>query len=313
MKEEISGAPVYLLGAGFSRAIATCMPLTNELGEAVALRTDVSAEELSALGGFEAYLSQLMTRMPFLEGHENASRAASAERMIGAIASELDLRVDVASSTPPPLWLEQLVALWHAERAVVITLNYDTLVELAVSAGGLSVSRAGSDRIRIYGSQVVDPAPSLDRVTTYGSQAPPSDDSFQLIKLHGSLNWYWTSGDPASATREYQGRAYGEAPAADRARLPPVRLLDRLLIPPVSSKDSYYSSTLTEKLWRSAREAIRNTSRLTVLGYSFPNEDHVVSALIQQAPERTRVELVDKSPGDPNDGKPCQAGSTVSG
>src|SRR5208283_5015257 len=41
----------------------------------------------------------------------------------------------VWKSNSPPHWLENLITYWHNNRCVVITLNYDTLIECVASVG----------------------------------------------------------------------------------------------------------------------------------------------------------------------------------
>lgn len=110
------------------------MPITNELGEA--LRDRLSQEvdfDFHPDQTFEDWFTLQITPLPFLEGLQNSRRSADAARVIAEIAQVLDEKVEKASSSVSKLWLQQLVALWHAERAVVLTFNSDTLLERAVN------------------------------------------------------------------------------------------------------------------------------------------------------------------------------------
>ena len=51
--------------------------------------------------------------------------------MTEKLTDVLQERIDrtLQESDEPPDWLSRLVRYWHNERATVITLNYDTLVE----------------------------------------------------------------------------------------------------------------------------------------------------------------------------------------
>ncbi|MFS2242761.1 hypothetical protein [Microbacterium sp. OR16] len=203
------GRPVYVLGAGFSRAISEHMPLTDALGDAI--RNQVGADNLpeSINGSFEDWLTLLSTPLPFLEGYANTERRAIAERVTAAIAIELERCADLASRDAPPLWLSQLVALWHAERAVVLTFNYDTLVKRAVTTTEPIVDFDYDEApLAVSGPQVVYPAPAAPVGAAENPATFLTSDSLQLLKLHGSLNWYWAQGD---------GSTYFLSPAAESA------------------------------------------------------------------------------------------------
>lgn len=69
--------PVYILGAGFSKAICDEMPLLNALGQqALNLLPKASRESISFREGesFEQWLSMRTQNMPFLPDHENMRR-----------------------------------------------------------------------------------------------------------------------------------------------------------------------------------------------------------------------------------------------
>lgn len=269
------------------------MPLTDELGAAITSRLGVQWPAGSEATSFEERLTLLSTSLPFLEGHENTSRRALAERVTAALANELEDRNDLASAGDPPLWLLQLVSLWHAEQAIVITFNYDTLIEQAVTALR-PAARARGDREpeSIHGWQVAFPAPSPVNALTWESMDGPRQDSFQLLKLHGSLNWYWALGESGTIVRDAAVYGFGARSEIAADDVAGVRLLDRFLIPPVTSKDSYYNVNLVHMLWRTAFEAMQQASRLTIIGYSIPPADRIAAELLRSVPDATPVDVV---------------------
>ncbi|MFD4422147.1 hypothetical protein ACFWN7_11670 [Agromyces sp. NPDC058484] len=119
-------------------------------------------------------------------------QTVAVQRVIAEIATFLDERSKRASTIESPVWLRQLVSLWDAERAAVLTFNYDTLLERAVN-GSTPVTGAGSDSLQlVLGDRVVFPAPPATQPQFAGDAgAPHTADSFQVLKLHGSLAWYW--------------------------------------------------------------------------------------------------------------------------
>ncbi len=294
-----SERPVYVLGAGFSKAVHDAMPITNELGTALRHRLVDQVEiDLSSGQSFEQWLSLQLTAMPFLRQDENDRRRADAGRVVAEIATVLDGRVEEAASERAPLWLRQLVTLWHQEKAVVLTLNYDTLVERAVNASGLAVG-AGSSRLRtVLGDHVTFPAPLATEAQTLGDMGSQhTQESLQLVKLHGSLNWYWTSNDTVGTTmqRRRVKESFGGADDfGTESDFDAITALERYLIPPTTSKDDYYGSVLTTKLWRTAGAALAASRQVTLLGYSLPFEDKITAQLLVQA-SAASFEVVDRS------------------
>ena len=277
------------------------MPITDQLGREIKARLQ-GWFELSGIeaGGFEDWLTLRLGELPFLEGHVNKMRRAEAERVIAEIAGILDDHVAEASATECPLWLRQLILLWHSERAIVITFNYDTLLEQAINLVR-PVINGTPLATTVYADQVVFPAPPAPPAEYMIDTASHNAQSFQILKLHGSLNWYWAAGDLTGSTlvRLREKRVLGRAPITIDYDFAGAKTLDRYLIPPVTSKDAYYNSYLSHSLWRSASDAIRLAPRITLMGYSMPANDRVAVELIRQA--SATFEIVDLDPGNAED------------
>lgn len=272
------------------------MPVTDELGrklqEVLASEVNIDLREGQS---FEDWLTVQITPLPFLQGYDNARRAATASHVIAEIADILDQAENVATLSSPPLWLRQLVAIWDAEGAKVLTFNYDTLLERAINVSRQAFDLEGGTPTRLRGDLVVYPAPPAGQQVTYEDMESSTARSLQILKLHGSLSWYWASGDSSGSTlvrvREKRG---WDVPRSDAAEVDfsGVTSLDRYLIPPVTRKDGYYGSYLANSLWRSARKYIQHAPTLTLIGYSLPPADRVASLLMQEAANVTRLEVV---------------------
>lgn len=289
--------PIYVVGAGFSRAVSPHMPVTDELGALVKEQLN-GAVEMNLRPGqtFEEWFTLQTTSLPFLEGHRNARRLADAERVVAQIAEILDERTEMATVSNPPLWLQQIIAIWDAERATVITFNYDTLIERAINTSPIPViDQTGEPDLR-RGDHVAFPAPNATTPQYFSDFfIPVPGETLQLIKLHGSLNWYWKSGDPTGATlvRLRETRKYDQESAATTLEDPSgIETLDRYLIPPLTSKDGYYSSYLAGTLWRTARKRLEASTSVTFIGYSLPLEDRVTNQLFAESIHASEVTLV---------------------
>ncbi len=227
------------------------------------------------------------------------------------------------------------------ERATVITLNYDTLLEQAlqrvsgwnedfessdIGADGTTdlwgKGRVQSDalldrqlvtgRFRwrpelAYGFQfdrVELEAPSgtwVDGATFYGR---PENHPYAepILKLHGSLNWIRPNPEfPSVETFQEQtnGNLTIKVSAIDLDPILPRELLQ--LKTPVPAK-SFREAPFND-LYEAARESLRVTNRLVVVGYSFPATDFHINRLLMEAfaerqPDEVIVVNTDESVGD---------------
>jgi len=266
---------VLILGAGFSRAISDRMPLVDELGN-LCLRTNGLAKDPRVPRGFtggrfETWLSQLADEQPYLTIQENLENQALFLRFSSAIAAVLGESVQETLASSAPLWLSELVSVAHKRRATLITFNYDPLIECVV---GTQLLRDGSLGEPVYWAEITGNVPSWPP----GSMrlAAEKAHTLRLLKLHGSLNWYWSPGDPAGvsiARRDLPGifdapQPYNED---DRRRELPGRV--PFVVPPSAVKSSYYRNPLIREIWQQAAVALRTATRIFLIGYSLPPSD----------------------------------------
>lgn len=123
----------------------------------------------------------------------------------------------------------------------------------------------------------------------------------QIIKPHGSLNWYSYGNDgEVILKRIREEREYDETvsqnklDARENEKLA-VTGMGRFLIPPSSNKASFYGNGFDRLLWRSAYDALKQAESLTIMGYSMPKTDYVVNELIRNAcaPNKCSLHVVD--------------------
>jgi hypothetical protein len=108
---------------------------------------------------------------------------------------------------------------------------------------------------------------------------------FKLLKLHGSLSWYWVPGDQTGSTVQrwrLPGR-FGRPEPTDeeeRSRLLPG---EPFVVPPASLKSDYLRNPVTREIWRRAYQALREAARVVLVGYSLPTADIAMSGMLAQA------------------------------
>ena len=127
---------VFLLGAGFSKAISEHMPLLAELSRKVQARTSLKAHSPvwdMFEDDLEMWLTYLSQAHPWLSESENLRNQALFLDLSHDIADELEECENLVTQSFPPDWLSNLTSSWHERKTVVITLNYDTLIERAAA------------------------------------------------------------------------------------------------------------------------------------------------------------------------------------
>jgi hypothetical protein len=135
----------------------------------------------------------------------------------------------------------------------VVSLNYDCVMDLALSRHAgfrFDPVRGG------YGLEVGSGAEHWKRA----GRGRRAQGSILLLKLHGSLNW--------------------EGPDLPlRLRPDPYHpVADGVIAPPLTNKP--VTDEPFRSLWRQARRAVRTMRRLIVIGYSLPDADGLVRALL---------------------------------
>ena len=339
----MSGDEVVILGAGFSHAASSSMPLVKELGDEVLdrLRADgdrseglavllkqleraLSDNAAAASPGFETWLARLAEDQPYVSQRENLERRALFSRVSEIMWEVMVERQDRAltsseengPSFEPREWLYDVVSLFHQRRTTVITLNYDNLVEHAAASSALwgepttpsVVGRAvrADDLFDGLPSFLpsVDVAENL-MVTTAGFQprwrrVSPTVPTFPLLKLHGSLSWFWIPTDPSGATLAAWNVAdLGRGLRDKEARRRDLPGREPFLVPPTTSKASYFETMVTRELWRRAFEALKVTRRVVLVGYSLPAADSTLLGLLADTIVGRDVEVVvvNRAPG----------------
>jgi hypothetical protein len=274
---------VVLLGAGFSRAISSEMPLMKELGPLVLERLCLPADTFAPFGGdVEAWLGHLGSDEPWLEDSDNLRSRAL---FVDGVQAVHDIIVEAQSraEADPPQWLLRLVTQWSHEQATILTFNYDTLLERALAK--VVGARGFGDlyQIALEQRQPVDAA-------LYPSGGPSLRESPALYKLHGSINWLH-GGERAPSTERFVLRE-DHIPSYLYEDLAP------FVVPPASSKSHYYDRAPLRVQWKRAAAALRQAKALDVIGYSFPPSDSGTRTFLGTTTgDSVPVTLVDPSPG----------------
>lgn len=269
---------VFLVGAGFSRAVSDAakvpedlrMPVGGELGNLIR-KSNVGPDlpkSITSLGdNVEAWMTYLSRSQPWLLRHYDVFNQSLFMRIAQIIRNEIDRRVKACTEKTLPSWFRRLVEFWIDNEVSVITLNYDTLIERAL----VSLSDPNPREHEAGNLYPAPLTPAESRVGGHTEEAfgkPP----FEMFKLHGSTNWWYSntiSTDPVYFNqvrwgKDHEKQSHQEQHVAD---------LVPFIIPPVFEKGSYFDHEILRLIWREAGERIRAASHMFVLGYSLPPAD----------------------------------------
>ncbi|MES2308382.1 MAG: SIR2 family protein [Verrucomicrobiota bacterium] len=287
---------VFVLGAGFSKAVCNEMPLANELIDRLAKRSEAISEKkrflelLPDANKFELFLTHLAQEKPWTSEAQNSRDRADFLDLSRCIAHELQFITDkfleeFKKEKVPVSWLKQLIDFWKQQKSNVISFNYDTLVEwtsIDKYVSGAETPYSGlSCCDSIYSVRLVDKRRSFDMIS--GSGVSHRENAFKLYKLHGSINWYY------SGQRNFYGETIYVSPTGfhrdqEQGILNMMEDKIPLIMPPVLDKTIYAQNEQIKRLWYKAGEAIRSADIIVFIGYSFPHNDiHFLDFLIDNA------------------------------
>ena len=275
---------VVILGAGFSLAVSDKFPMTDALGNRAVAIAGIQTVGPFESGRFEAWLSQLAEPQPYLSPARNTANFAQFQRLIEAIHEILCEAEGAAVADGLPGWLVRLVTTLHFCRATVITFNYDRLIERAMQMAEIDDFEKVLGEERVTWLSMLRSVPTFPpiRERTSGGLNP----SIQLLKLHGSLNWFWVTGDASGLTLSHWEL---DDDNEGRHRYLPGR--EPFVVPPAASKSAFFRNPVMSDIWRRSAAALREAKRVALVGYSLPLTDLVSASMVSETLSRTGVDI----------------------
>ena len=274
---------VFFLGAGFSKAIDETYPLMNELSEILFGKDYKDFTYINNLptsiknntNNFERILTYLSTDFPWKTDYEKLTDKAEFLRLTTKIHDYFWGKARLSTKK-----YRDNKALWAyilLKNSPIITLNYDLLIERNLELVnkqienprlGVIVGNPESED-KFYKGAVLDIKCKTDNVINLSDEMP------EILKLHGSVNWYYfNTGD---ATQIY---------CADKD----VQIEDVLIgayspyiVPPILDKTSLYSHKILQHIWSKAYQYLKHAKAIYIIGFSFPETDSAIRYLFESA------------------------------
>jgi hypothetical protein len=172
-----------------------------------------------------------------------------------------------------PSWLSKLSEYLIQNKIHVITFNYDTVIEWALLCTPLTNGKNPASYVdaEIYGLRL-----SLLEACEGEPFSKFVPQSFKLIKLHGSINWFY-SGFSSGEVYYYPIR---QDPAVT-CSLDSIKGKERFIIPPILNKAALYDHQIIRSLWRDAKFYLEQADEIVCIGYSMPLTDLTTRLLFQ--------------------------------
>lgn len=286
---------VYLLGAGFSKALSNEMPLMSDLAKPELPDSLVGLKDLDV----EAAFSLLYEPQPWRREEKQLEAASLASSFRSALASQIGKAQNlvVGSSSYEANrdgWGKRFVELCESRSSTVLTMNYDLLFERIYHSHLPNFAPLVTDASQTFSWGLYGLSFPLPRETVPGGVRDRSAARAKLLKLHGSLNWLQDRRNPDQLI--FSDLYLGDEKQTEETRLFLMEEfpgLESFLVPPLLSKPIHRFGTRYLDLWIRAADSLKNTRELVALGYSFPPSDIAIRGLIaENLPKGSSIRIV---------------------
>lgn len=278
---SINKQSLFFLGSGFSKAIVPNYPLLKDLSQDL---LGVDFEKIndydqkkffpnSSVNDFEELLTYLATDFPWKDSSQKLLHTVIYNEITKKLVNYFyDKNVDTGTQRSEFKKLWQYIMYYGTP---VITLNYDLIVE-----NNLLLNKTINPRRNIvignsetyesfYRGKIADIKQSLMSIFSVSDEIP------EILKLHGSINWF-CPGDTKNS-QIYCGYNETETEKALIENYTP------FIVPPVLDKTNFYGNKILEYIWQKAFKYISKAKKIYIIGFSFPKTDLSVKYLFESA------------------------------
>lgn len=276
---------IFFFGAGFSKSLSGNYPTLRELSEHFLDNKLINKNEEIYKDNLEQLLTYLITPLPFKTKEDILKDEASYIEKIKEIGKYfLHLKKDEIDKVN--VNIKSLSHFINKNKCTCVTLNYDLLLEemLFLTIGE---TIRDNDSYNIFYKMPIKYIEERTEREQLGFNFYESNlydkknKSPEIIKLHGSINWYcdqiyqnstiyFYSHNATQQFEDYQERVGKES-------------LRQLIIPPILDKTSNYNHIEIQSLWKKAFNAIQKAKNIYIYGFSFPVTDLSIVYLFKSA------------------------------
>lgn len=170
-------------------------------------------------------------------------------------------------------------------------LEISTSVAATISVSPVTPARQAPDERdmkQLYGNIDIE-TQEIGRDGTWREFCRKGWPKIDILKLHGSLNWWYASASEVDQTPLNDVLELRLTLDADVACQQPIKwksddtpYLYPFVVPPVEKKDLHFLSGHLEPIWDKARQILRECEKLVVFGYSLPPADQETKKLFEK-------------------------------
>lgn len=293
---------VFVLGAGFTRAFVPGAPLLvdrYEMEPLVKMFRQFSKaswilehEQKQAPPG-RVNIERLMTRLDSLMPYDYDRQATDEfALLLSEIRRMFVSRLnDAGKGNVHQRELAKFGRYCLDRKAHCVTFNYDDVLDAAL----YRLNRFTWNPDGGYGFFCRSAALTIQETQeTSNFTQLMWNTGIQLLKLHGSINWFPRRGYPKpyviDAIVHYEPW-YPQQPPMGTYPYPTDELIrahlepEPFIVPPVLVKSTLVEQPILRMVWNRAFEVLRAAHRVTFIGYSFPVTDIAVTTLFGEALE----------------------------
>lgn len=301
------GNELYLLGAGFSKAVDPNMPTLSDLSNEVWDKSAWTSKNLSYvdspanypnslsdyrvgsydddIGGLFSFLSRKKPWLNKVQRLEEKRLYVLLRQWIRArIANgEYEYLNKIKDASLFPAWGEKLIKKWDNNNNTVVTLNYDTLLERILIYKKSGQYDKAEQLLNDYYPLPVKNAYLHDYV------AENEGAGFDLLKLHGSTNWYKRTNEETlnftplvSYFSQPTSLSFTQKIKKERQYKRFVQDQQPFIVPPTIEKETYLDNAVVQHLWQKALNRAQESDTIICLGYSFPIADRITKQFFHQ-------------------------------
>lgn len=277
---------VFFIGAGFSKAINSNFPTLFELSKQILgsnyeyIKKDYNPSLFpsSSDENIEILLSYLSSNFPWKSEEQNLRDRALYEHIVSKI-QKIFCQLSNDESPNTNRNSKKFTPLWEyimQKRTPIISLNYDLICEIY-----LSLQKCTHPNVYCEGNNIPDYELAKyyrGRITNINNTFDKFDTTDQvpeIIKLHGSCNWYY-SGDEL-----YSKIYFGDNSSMIQKDI--LGLYSPYIIPPITDKNIFYKNQTIRYLWNKAFNYLKNAKSIYIIGFSFPQTDLSVRLLFESS------------------------------
>lgn len=278
----MDGDDIFFFGAGFSKSLNNSYPTLAELSNYFLDNGFIYENEKIYKDNLEQLLTYLITPLPFKTKEDILRDEASYLEKINKISKFFIELLETKEINKNNKYILNLSQYINDNKCTCITLNYDLLLEEILF---LTHENSYQD-IDSYDVFYKIPIKQIDerkntKSNNYGFNFYQGDFNInnnfvEIIKLHGSINWYC---DQAYSNSQI----YSFMEKVDRYKDELFIDLKPLIIPPILDKTNNYNHILLRSLWKKAFKAIQKAKNIYIYGFSFPITDLSVVYLFKSA------------------------------